>query len=563
MIIGWPLRLWRSLSAIGLVLGTLFFAAALTPSLVPRSYLIQGLLSGFSFSAGYAIGVLIRSLWRYLELPAPTERLVSLTKLVAAPLCAVVAIAFLWKSAGWQDSIRGLMGLPPLADSHSLQVCFIAVMVFLVALALARLFLAVFGLTFRRSARLLPTRIANLMGVIVAALVLWLLVKDVALRAVLTLLDSSYRQYDALIEPERPQPPSPEKTGSAASLLNWDELGRAGREFIASATTAEEIGAFTGKPSMEPIRVYAGLRSAETAAARAKLALEELKRVGAFERAALVVITPTGTGWVDPAAMTGLEYLQNGNVASVAQQYSYLSSPLSLLIEPDYASQAARALFVEVYGYWTTLPKDRRPKFYLHGLSLGSMNSEKSTQLFEIFEDPIQGALWAGPPFPSSTWRRVTDARNAGAPAWLPEFRNGSLVRFMNQNGSPVPADAPWGSLRIVYLQYSSDPIVFFDYRDAYRKPAWMTVPRGPDVSPSLRWYPVVTMLQLGFDLLIATGTPMGYGHVYAPDDYTEAWRQVLDRRDWSDEEIARLKQHLTTLLNAPEIAPVQDNRGG
>ncbi len=73
-----------------------------------------------------------------------------------------------------------------MADSHSLQVCFIAVMVFLVALALARLFLAVFGLTFRRSARLLPTRIANLMGVIVAALVLWLLVKDVALRAVLT-----------------------------------------------------------------------------------------------------------------------------------------------------------------------------------------------------------------------------------------------------------------------------------------------------------------------------------------------------------------------------------------
>ncbi len=175
-----------------------------------------------------------------------------------------------------------------------------------------------------------------------------------------------------------------------------------GREFIASATTAEEIGAFTGKPSMEPIRVYAGLRSAETAAARAKLALEELKRVGAFERAALVVITPTGTGWVDPAAMTGLEYLQNGNVASVAQQYSYLSSPLSLLIEPDYASEAARALFVEVYGYWTTLPKDRRPKFYLHGLSLGSMNSEKSTQLFEIFEDPIRAPCGQDRPSPAA-----------------------------------------------------------------------------------------------------------------------------------------------------------------
>jgi len=33
----------RSLSGVGIALGTLFFAAALTPSLIPRTYVMQGI----------------------------------------------------------------------------------------------------------------------------------------------------------------------------------------------------------------------------------------------------------------------------------------------------------------------------------------------------------------------------------------------------------------------------------------------------------------------------------------------------------------------------------------
>ena len=63
-----------------------------------------------------------------------------------------------------------------------------------------------------------------------------------------------------------------------------------------------------GTDTLDPIRVYVGLRSAETPEARAKLALEELNRVGGFERSVLIVIMPTGTGWIDPAAMDTVEY---------------------------------------------------------------------------------------------------------------------------------------------------------------------------------------------------------------------------------------------------------------
>jgi uncharacterized membrane protein len=99
--------------------------------------------------------------------------------------------------------------------------------------------------------------------------------------------------------------------------------------------------------------------------------------------------------------------------------------------------------------------------------------------------------------------------------------------------------------MRIVYLQYASDAITFFDYRDAYQAPAWMNEPRGSDVSPELRWYPIVTMLQLALDMAVANGTPMGFGHVYAPEHYVDAWVAVTDVHDWSDDALARLKDHL------------------
>ena len=39
-----------SLSGVGLMLGALFFAASLTPTLIPRSYLTQGVLAGACFA---------------------------------------------------------------------------------------------------------------------------------------------------------------------------------------------------------------------------------------------------------------------------------------------------------------------------------------------------------------------------------------------------------------------------------------------------------------------------------------------------------------------------------
>jgi uncharacterized membrane protein len=252
------------------------------------------------------------------------------------------------------------------------------------------------------------------------------------------------------------------------------------------------------------------------------------------------LVTPTGTGWVDPASQNPVEYLHRGDIATVAVQYSYLNSPLALLTDAEQGARMASVLFDQIYGYWRTLPKDSRPRLFLHGLSLGSLNSDLSFQLFDIVDDPFDGALWSGPPFLHRTWRKATQQRDQGSPAWLPTVRNGSVIRFMNQQGSVANSEQPWGSFRIAFLQNSSDPITFFDPSSAWRKPDWMNEPRGADLSDDLRWFPVVTMLQLAVDMVVGSAPP-GFGHSYAPKDYIHAWIKLTEPKDWSDADVQRL----------------------
>ncbi|MBO1025428.1 alpha/beta-hydrolase family protein [Ochrobactrum sp. SD129] len=555
-------RFRHSLSGIGLALGTLLFAAALTPSLVPRTYVMQGILCGVAFGSGYGLGVFWRWVWHYLELPEPGEWLRSRVNLLVGLICLAVAIAALYFSAGWQNSVRAVMGMEPVPSAYPASVCGLAVITFLILLLLARGLIGLGRFISTRIHRVVPRRVANVIGVAVTVVLIWTIANGLLIQSTFEVLDRSFREYDALIEPDRPQPLAADKTGSAASLLQWDELGRAGREFVSSGPTGAEISSFTKRPAIDPIRVYAGLNVADTPKQRAERALDELKRQNGFDRSILVIITPTGTGWVDPAAMDGLEYLHDGNVASIAMQYSYLNSPLSLLFQPEYGAEASRALFTTVYNYWKALPKDKRPRLYLYGLSLGAMNSEKSVSLFEMLADPINGALWSGPPFPSRDWKQITRDRNPDTPEWLPVFKDGSFARFMNQNGEAPGNGDRWGPLRIVYLQYASDAVVFFDSHSFYRQPDWMNEPRGPDVSPQLRWYPVVTMLQLALDMAFATATPIGHGHVYAPEHYVDAWIEVADVDGWSAEQIDRLKQYLHHKMTGDDVEGY-DQRGG
>ena len=536
-------RYGSSFSFVGLAFAAAFFAASLTPSLLPRTYVTQGVLSGLALAVGYGVGLLAVLLWLYLELPPPSPRLERRSKWLTTVGVALLVALSLWRATVWQNSIRALMEMEPLETAYPLRVALIAVLVGALLVGVARLLGKGASFVAGQVNRLLPRRVSSVLGIAVVGFVTVSVVNGVLARRALDAADATFLELDALIDEEIQQPVHPLASGGPASLIPWDSIGRQGKSFIVSGPTQEQLSRFLGRPAARPLRVFAGLRSRETPRERAELALAELERVGAFERSVLVVATPTGTGWLDPGAVDTLEYLHGGDTAIVAVQYSYLPSWITILVEPERPEESARALFDEVYAHWKTLPEESRPKLYLHGLSLGSLGSETSADLFTLFGDPIQGALWSGPPFPSAVWSERTRDRDPGSPAWLPTFRDGSMLRFTGQESSLDRPGQRWGSMRFVYIQYASDPMVFFTPSLSFREPEWLIGERGPDVSPYLRWHPIVTFLQVAFDVPMATTVPSGYGHNYAPAHYIDGWVAVTDPEGWSANDTVRLKK--------------------
>lgn len=541
------IRIGQFFSTIGLLLGTSFFALSLTPSLVPRDDTIQGIISGISMAAGYAAGVLGCVLWRYFELPYPSARIQRIIHTTVAVLCGLLAISFLFQASQWQDAVRTLMGMEEVPGVRALWVGLMAVLVFLGLLILGKLFAALWNFLARHLRRVVPHRVSVVIGLLLSFYLFWSVVNGVLFSALLESADYSHQQVDALIEPEQAQPQDALRAGSPDSLISWETMGRQGRRYLAGGPTAQDIAEFTTEETKDPLRVYVGLNAAETPRERADLALAELNRVGGFDRSILVLIAPTGTGWIDPAGVNTLEYLHRGDIASVAAQYSYLPSPLSVVADGNYGVESTRALFQAVYGHWRELPENDRPALYLFGMSLGAMNLDRSFDLFDIIDAPFNGALWVGPPFRMDTWRDVTQRRRPGTPEWLPRFRDDSVIRFANQSGGLDQGEAPWGDFRIAFLQYASDPITFFSPDSFYQEPSWMGDPRGPDVSPDLRWFPIITMLQLAADMVAGTAPP-GYGHEYAAEHYFDAWVVLTEPPGWDEDSLLRLREHFSEI---------------
>ena len=542
----WSSRYWNSFSFVGLVVATLFFSASVTPSLLPRNYIVQGLLSGFAIAVGYGVGICGLLLYDFLQFPQPTDRRQRNLKIITTVVVALVFVLCLKQMTFWQNSIRQLMEMQPLETAFPYRTALIALLFGACLIAVARLLGRCCVILSKKLNRFMPPRVSTVLSVTLVGLISLFLVNGVIARGLLNAADAFFLRADSWIDDDVPQPVAALASGSDESLISWDSIGRQGKEFIVGAPTASELSEFWGSECLRPLRVYVGMQSGESSKQQAQLALEELQRVGGFERSVLVVATPTGTGWLDPSAVDTLEYLHGGDTAIVSIQYSYLPSWMTIIVDPKRSIEAARALFDEVYGYWITLPASERPKLYLFGLSLGALGSEVSADLYTIFEDPIQGAVWSGPPFPSSQWSAVTASRQPGTPAWLPKYRDSAMLRFTAQKNA-LATGARWGSIRSVYIQYASDPMVFFSPSLLWKRPAWLIGQRGPDVSPHLKWYPLVTFLQLAFDLPMATSVPLGYGHNYSASSYIDAWIAVTQPGNWQPEDTARLKERFKT----------------
>ncbi|MCL3838221.1 alpha/beta hydrolase [Aeromicrobium duanguangcaii] len=528
----------------GLVGALLFALVSLTPSLLPRPALFQGLVTGVTAVIGYGLGVALAWVWRAFadrEARTPGAR----QWRWAAGIGVVTLGAADVISVRQQDRIRELMGLGDASAWRLVSVPVVAVVVFCLLLAAGR------GL--RRAARALSDLLARRIGaqaaratavVVVAALTFFTLsgvVYDTAIDAV----DSSFALGDQQVSSRLDPPASALRSGSPASDLAWEDLGRQGRRFVARGPSGDDIAVFTGRTALDPIRAYAGTAHAEDVEQRARLAVDDLERAGGFERANLLVAGTTGSGFIEPSASESFEYLTDGDSAIVSMQYSHLPSWVSFLVDQQAARHAGRALFDAVYERWSALPADARPRLYLFGESLGSFALETAFSGEADLRNRTSGGLFVGPPGFNSLFTEFREQRDPGSREIEPVFRDGRTVRFTTDPWSPViPQDRAWDGPHLLYLVHASDPITWWSPDLIWDKPDWLSEPRGSDVAAAMRWYPIITFWQTSADMAVAMAVPSGHGHDFV-GEHVAGWASVLQPPGWSREDLRRLQQQL------------------
>ena len=190
----------------------------------------------------------------------------------------------------------------------------------------------------------------------------------------------------------------------------------------------------------------------------------------------------------------------DGDTATVSIQYSYLPSLLSFLVDGNRAEVAGRLLFDDVYAHWSGLPARASTEAGRERGEPGQLSAPRPpSPAPRTSRSRTDGALFVGPTNNNPLWSRFTAERDAGTPEVLPTYDGGATVRFADS-----PADlgtaGSWTGSRVGYLQHANDPVTWWDWSLALHKPDWLSEPRGRDVSPSIRWIPLITMLQLGAD---------------------------------------------------------------
>lgn len=221
-------KLAHSFLATGILVATLAFAVSLTPSLIPRSYLVQGVLSGLSAALGYGIGFVAYSLWTYLELPQLRDRTLKATRIAVAGTCVVIAAVFLWRTLEWQNSIRVLMDLAPLDTASPLKTAIVAVVVFATLMLLAHLFRHTFQVFSGWLGRFVPRRVSHLVGGLLAVALFWSVAEGLIFRLTLRILDSSFQEMDALIEDDLSRPRAIDQDGKRGFFAVMGRTRQAG-----------------------------------------------------------------------------------------------------------------------------------------------------------------------------------------------------------------------------------------------------------------------------------------------------------------------------------------------
>ena len=526
----------------GTAVGLIFIWFSMTPSLLPRTSLFQGLVSGVSGAIGYGLGVFGVWLVRYMRSKdsSPPAPVWAWKALVPVGVIGMVVMAIRFHV--WQDDVRDLMGVEHLQWYDYPEAAILSVVVLFTFVEIGQLIRRLVIFLVGQVDRVAPFRVSATIVVVLLVTLTITLLNGVVVKFTMNKLNNTFNSVNEEGKTETEAPKSRLRSGGPESMVKWATLGHQGRIFVQAGPSVAKLTDFNGAPATEPIRAYAGLNSADGIAATAELAAAELERTGGLQRAVVAVATTTGTGWINEAEADALEYMYNGNTAIVSMQYSFLPSWLSFLVDKENARRAGQALFEAVDKRVRQLPEGQRPKLVVFGESLGSFGGEAPFMSLNNILARTDGALFSGPTFNNTVWLQLTATRDDGSPQWLPIFNHGDNVRFVARPSDLDRPSASWpGRPKVVYLQHASDPIAWWTPDLLFKSPDWLREKRGYDVLPQTHWIPVVTFLQVSADMAVAVDVPDGHGHHYVAD-VANGWAEVLAPPGWTPDKTAKLR---------------------
>ncbi|MFC4224650.1 alpha/beta hydrolase [Lysinibacter cavernae] len=531
----------------GVLLASIALALSLTPSLVPRTAVLQGLVAGISVALAYGLGSWLGHvstalpLLRSLRLGATSRRWLWISLGIGLILATPVLS---WRSLVWQNDVRAHVDMPPLGGVDIGMFLLSTVVVAAVLFGIGNLIGRLNRLLNKRLARKVGARVSKPLGVLATGAAVWLVAYGVLVFGVLGGINLIYAQRNADVDPAIAEPLSTYRSAGAESAVNWADLGSWGRTFIGGGPSKLEISAITELPARDPVRVYVGEAQGETLKERAAIAVNELKRTGAFERASLLVATPTGSGWLEPQTVDAFEYVGSGDTAIVSMQYAFTPSWVSFLFDQDLPVAASTALFDAVYAEWETLPTDSRPQLFSYGLSLGSHGAQSVFSSVDEVTTRTSGAVYVGTPNATPLWKSLNQTRDEESPLWQPVLDDGLTVRWLSQRGDFDALPGKWEQPRVAYLQHATDPVTWLSPTLLWQAPEWLGDQRAPDVSRYMRWMPGITGIQVFVDMLLGESVPAGHGHNYG-DVIVDAWTSVTPNPALSDAAVERIQRIL------------------
>jgi uncharacterized membrane protein len=329
------------------------------------------------------------------------------------------------------------------------------------------------------------------------------------------------QRRDDIVEPAYPAPPSSTHVSAGpSSSMPFDSLGKEGRRFVLMALTPDEITAVMGEPAIDPVRVVGGYESAEDPEERARLTLQDMEDVGAYDRGLICIGSPTGVGYFNYSVAEALEYLTRGDCAIVVPQYALVPSALALTKTGE-AEELTRRVLAGVHERLASFPAHDRPRVVLVGESLGAnvtldiaVGPDGHPHVPALNALGVQGGVYLGVPFRTRLWNEWREN-----PTSVDPHRQLELVSQPDEAAELAP-----GHMRHLMVVHHDDPVNKYGFRMVLQPPWWMGPPstRPPLVPRETKFRPITSFVLATVDLFNGMqskpGTFERRGHDYRID---------------------------------------------